>query len=45
MESNTSYGDFMVKLIWRLSGYLIEHVFSTEIPDNVHTNFLAIKSS
>ena len=44
MESYTTYGDFVVKLIWRLSGYLIEHVFSIETPDNVHTNFLALKS-
>ena len=28
MESDTFYGDFMVKLVWRLSGNLIYHVFS-----------------
>ena len=27
MENNTSYGDFMVKLIWRLSGNLIKMFF------------------
>ena len=28
MKSISFYGDFMVKLIWRLSGNLIYHVFS-----------------
>ena len=28
MESDTFYGDFMVQLVWRLSGNLIYHVFS-----------------
>ena len=28
MESDTCYGDFMVKLIWKLSGNLIYHAFS-----------------
>ena len=28
MESDTFYGDFIVKVIWRWSGYLIIHVFS-----------------
>ena len=26
VESDTFYGDFMVKLLWRLSGNLIFHV-------------------
>ena len=28
MESDTFYGDFIVKLIWRLSGNLIHRAFS-----------------
>ena len=43
MKSDTFYGDFMVKLIWRLSGNLIYDVFSLKIPGNLHTNF-TIKS-
>ena len=43
MENDTPYGDFMVKLIWRLSGKLIYHVFFMKIPDNLQTNF-SIKS-
>ena len=43
MGSDTLYGDFMMKLIWRLSGNLIYHIFSIKIPDNLQTNF-TIKS-
>ena len=32
MESDTSQGDIMVKLIWSLSGNLIYHVFSVKAP-------------
>ena len=32
MEGDTFYGDFMVKLILRLSGNLIYHVFSRQSP-------------
>ena len=42
-ESDASYGDFMAKLIWRLSGNLIYHIYPIRIPDNLHTNF-TIKS-
>ena len=28
MESDSVYGDFMVKLMWRFSGNLIYYVFS-----------------
>ena len=44
MESDIFYGDFMAKLICRLSGILIYHVFSMKTPDNLQTNF-TIKSS
>ena len=37
MESDTSYGDIMVKFIWRLSGNLICHVFCMKIRDNLQT--------
>ena len=30
MGSDTSYGDTMVKLIWKLSGNFIYHFFSHE---------------
>ena len=39
MESDTFYGDLMVKLIWTSSGNLICHVFSMKTPDNLQTNF------
>ena len=39
--SDTFYGDFIVKLIWRLSRNLIDHVFSMK--NNLQTTF-AIKS-
>ena len=44
MEVDTVYGNFMVKLIWRLSGNLIHLVFSMKSSDNLETNF-TIKSS
>ena len=37
------YGEFMVKLILRLSSNSINHVFSVKTPTNLWTNF-AIKS-
>ena len=40
MESDTFCGDFMVKLIWRLSGDLIYHVFTIKAPDDLQTNFI-----
>ena len=43
MKSDTFYGEFKVKIIWRLSGNLIHHVFSMKTPDNLQTDF-AIKS-
>ena len=43
MESDTLYGEFVLKLIWRLSGNLIYHVFSMRILNNLQTNF-TIKS-
>ena len=32
MECDPFNGDFMIKLIWRLSGNLIYHVFSMKAP-------------
>ena len=43
MESDTFYGDFMVKSIWRLFGNLVYHVFSMKTSDNLQNNFI-IKS-
>ena len=43
MESDTFSEDFMLELIWRLSGYLIYHVFFMKTPGNSLTNF-TIKS-
>ena len=38
MESDTFYGDFMVKqLIWRLSCNLIHHSLSIKNPNNLQT--------
>ena len=39
MVTDTFYGDFMVKLIWRLSGNLVYHIFSMTTSDNLQTNF------
>ena len=44
MESDTFYGDFMLKLTCILPGNLICHISSMKTPDNLRTNF-AIKSS
>ena len=47
MKTDTFYGDFMVKLTWKLSCNLIYHVlkvFSMKTPDNLQTNF-TIKSA
>ena len=38
-KSDTFHGDFIVKLIWRLSGNFICHVLSMRAPDNLRTNF------
>ena len=43
MESDTFYGDFILKLAWILSGNLIFHAFSMKTPDNLPTN-ISIKS-
>ena len=43
MESDTFYGDFIVKLTWRFFDNFIYHVFSMKTSDNVQTNF-ALKS-
>ena len=43
MGNDTFHGDFMIKLIWRLSGTLICHVFSMKTTDNLETN-VTIKS-
>ena len=34
MESNTFYGEFLVKLAWRLSGSLVYPVFSIKTSAN-----------
>ena len=39
IETETFYGDFLVKLMWRLFGNLIYHVFSMKTPGNLRTNF------
>ena len=39
MESDTFYGDFIVKLKWILSCNLIYYVFFINLPDNLHINF------
>ena len=38
-ESDTSYGDFMVKFTRRLSGNLIYHAFFSKTPDNLQIIF------
>ena len=38
MEIDSFYGNFMVKLVWRLCGNLIYHVFSILSPENLQTN-------
>ena len=34
VESDTLYGDLVVKLVWKLFGYLMYHGFSKETRDN-----------
>ena len=45
MERDAFYGDFMIKLIWRLSGDLICYVISMETIDNLHTYLTIYKIS
>ena len=54
MQGNNLYRDFMVKLIWRLSGNLIYHVFSMKTQDKLiiyphygetHLNYEIINAS
>ena len=35
MENDTFHRDFMVRLIWTLSGNLIYHIFSIKTPDKL----------
>ena len=39
MESNTIYGDSMVKLVCRLSGVLCREIWSIKSSNNLHINF------
>ena len=43
VESDTFFRDFMVKLVWKLSGVFMETILYIKLPDNTHTNF-TIKS-
>ena len=40
VESDTSYGDFMVKVVQRWSGNLIYDVFSIETPDQLYNLYI-----
>ena len=40
-ESDTFHGNFMVKLVWRLSGVFMEKTRLIKLPDNRHTDFTA----
>ena len=40
VKSDTFYGDFMVKLVRRLSGNLIYHAFSIKIPDKLQSLYI-----
>ena len=35
MESDTFYGDFVVKLVWRLSGVFIEKTWQIKLPERL----------
>ena len=43
MESDTFYKDFMVKLVWRLSGVFGGKTWHFKLLENLHVNF-TIKS-
>ena len=43
MKNDTSYGDFMVKLVGRLCGVFMVKAYLIKLPDNLQINF-AIKS-
>ena len=45
MESNALYGDFKIKLVWRLSDNLIYHVFSRKENSRQITPVLLINCS
>ena len=36
MDSDTFYGEFVVKLLWRLSSNFIYHIFSMKPSDKLH---------
>ena len=40
VESDTLYGDFMVKLIWRLPRVFIEKTLFIKLPENLHEKYL-----
>ena len=39
MKSDTFYGEFMVKLVWRLSEIFMEKTRKIKLQDNLHMNF------
>ena len=39
-KNDPFYGDFMIKLVGRVSGNLIYHVFSLKNPDNIHSFYI-----
>ena len=39
MESATLTRDFMVKLVWRSFGALMEKTWLIKLPENLHINF------
>ena len=43
VESDTSYGDFAVKLVWRLSRSLIYHVSSLTDPEKLHNFYMLLR--
>ena len=38
-NGNQYHGDFVVKLVWRLSGSFLEKIWYIKLPDNLHINF------
>ena len=38
VENYTFYGDFMVKLVWRLSEAFVEKIRQLKFPDKLHIN-------
>ena len=40
METGNFHGEFMVELVWILSGVYMEKTWKIKLPDNLHTRYI-----